>query len=105
MSWDLKYTTHTKGHYGIEDPELKFSKKGVQKDSDKRTKVQRHKVLKWHGNEEQMNTVVCYVLQPCGFHTVSYLKTEVIMKLILWPRYSYLDLRVSDFLSPKDWHQ
>ena len=46
MSWDLKYTTHTKGHYGIEDPELKFSKKGTQKDSDERTKVQRHKNVK-----------------------------------------------------------
>ena len=59
------------------------------------------KVLKWHGNEEQTNTTVCYVLQPCGVHTVSYLKTEVIMKLILWPRHSYLDLRVSVFLFPK----
>ena len=59
------------------------------------------KVLKWHGNEEQTNTAVCYVLQPCGVHTVSYLKTEVIMKLILWPRHSYLDLRVSVFLFPK----
>ena len=34
----MKYTTHTKGHYGIEDPELKFSKKGIQKDSDERDK-------------------------------------------------------------------
>ena len=33
MSLNLKYTTHTKGHYGIEDPELKFSKKGMQEDS------------------------------------------------------------------------
>ena len=23
----MKYIVHTKGHYGIEDPELKFSKK------------------------------------------------------------------------------
>ena len=59
------------------------------------------KVLKWHGNEEQMNTAVFYVLQPCGVHTVSYQKTEVIMKLILWPRHSYLDLRVSVFLFPE----
>ena len=29
----MKYTTHTKGHYGIEDPKLKFSKKGMQEDS------------------------------------------------------------------------
>ena len=34
----MKYTTHTKGHYGIEDPELKFSKKGVQKNSVERDK-------------------------------------------------------------------
>ena len=46
VSWNIKYTTHTKGHYGIEDPELKFSKKGAQKDSDERTKVQRHKSVK-----------------------------------------------------------
>ena len=26
---NLKYTTHIKGHYGIEDPESKFSKKGM----------------------------------------------------------------------------
>ena len=29
----IKYISHTKGHYGIEDPELKFSKKGMQEDS------------------------------------------------------------------------
>ena len=29
----MKYTVHTKGHYGIEDPELKFSKKDMQEDS------------------------------------------------------------------------
>ena len=29
----IKYTTHTKGHYGIEDPELRFSMKGMQEDS------------------------------------------------------------------------
>ena len=34
----MKYTAHTKGHYGIEDPKLKFSKKGVQEDSDERDK-------------------------------------------------------------------
>ena len=28
----MKYTAHTKGHYGIEDPELKFSKKGREED-------------------------------------------------------------------------
>ena len=34
----MKYTAHTKGNYGIEDLELKFSKKGVRKDSDERDK-------------------------------------------------------------------
>ena len=34
----MKHATHTKGHYGIEDPELKFSKKGAQKDSNERDK-------------------------------------------------------------------
>ena len=29
----MKYTAHTKGHYGIEDPEIKFSKKGTKKES------------------------------------------------------------------------
>ena len=29
----MKYLVHTRGHYGIEDPELKFSKKGMQEDS------------------------------------------------------------------------
>ena len=32
----IKYISHTKGHYGIEDPELKFSKKGMQEDSYKK---------------------------------------------------------------------
>ena len=43
----MKYTAHTKGHYGIEDPELKFSKKGMQHDSHiKGTKVQKNKSAK-----------------------------------------------------------
>ena len=29
----MKNTAHTRGHYGIEEPELKFRKKGVQEDS------------------------------------------------------------------------
>ena len=40
----MKYTAHAKGHYGIEEPELKFRKKGMQEDSyEKGTKVQKHK--------------------------------------------------------------
>ena len=92
----MKHSTHTKGHYGIEDPELKFGKKGVQKDSDERDKSPKaQKLLKWHGNGEQTNTTVYYLLQSCGVHVISYLKTEVIMKLILGPRQSYLDLKIS----------
>ena len=73
----MKYTAHTKGHYGIEEPELKFRKKGAKEDSyEKGQKSKGTKVLKWHGNEEQTNTAVCYVLQPCGVHTVSYLKNR-----------------------------
>ena len=46
----MKHTTHTKGHYGIEDPELKFSKKGMQEDSyekDKSPKVQKITKMAW----------------------------------------------------------
>ena len=67
----------------------------------KGTKVQSTKVLKWHGNEEQTNIAVYHLLQSCGVHAVSYLKTEVIMKLILWPQHSCLDLKVSVFPYPK----
>ena len=92
---NMKYTTHTKGHYGIEDPKLKFSKKGVQEDSNKKgQKSKSTKVLKWHGNEEQMNISVYHVPQSCGVQAISYLKTKVIMKLILWPQQSYLDLKI-----------
>ena len=56
---------------------------------DKSPKAQ--KVLKWHGNEEQRNIFVYHMLQSCGIQSISYLKTKVIMKLILWPRQSYLD--------------
>ena len=52
------------------------------------------KVLKWHGNEEQMNISIYHMLQPCGVQAIYYLKTKVIMKLILWPQQSYLDLKI-----------
>ena len=41
------------------------------------------KVLKWHGNEEHMNIYVYHMLQPCGVQAIYYLKTKIIMKLIL----------------------
>ena len=59
---------------------------------DKSPKAQ--KVLKWHRNEEQMNISIDHMLQSYGVQAISYLKTKVIMKLILWPRQSYLDLKI-----------
>ena len=59
---------------------------------DKSPKAQ--KVLKWHGNEEQTIISVYHTLQSCGVQVISYLKTKVIMKLILWPQQSYLDLKI-----------
>ena len=47
-----KYTTHTKGHYGIEDPKLKFSKKGYRRTHIKGTKLQETQSTKRHGDEE-----------------------------------------------------
>ena len=44
----------------------------------KRTKVQKHKSAKWHGNEEQMNISVYHMLQSCGVQAGGYLKTKVI---------------------------
>ena len=35
------------------------------------------KVLKWHGNKEQMNIATYHLLQSCGVHVVSHLKTKV----------------------------
>ena len=43
-----------------------------------RTKVQKHKSAKRHGNKEHMNIVVYHMLQSCGALAVSYSKTEVI---------------------------
>ena len=42
----------------------------------KRTKVQKHKSEKWHGNEEQMSISVYHMLQSCGVQAGSYLKIE-----------------------------
>ena len=59
---------------------------------DKSLKVQ--KVLKWHENEEQTGISVYHTLQSCGVQAISYQKTKVIIKLILWPQQSYLDLKI-----------
>ena len=70
----MKYTAHTKGHYGIEDPELKFSKKGMQEESYQRTKVQKAQKCSWNGNEEQKDNDVYYLLQSCGVQAWNYLR-------------------------------
>ena len=92
---------------GIEEPELKLRKKGIQEDSCEKDKSPKGmKVLKWHGNEDQMNISIYHMLQSCGVQADSYLKTEVTMKLIFRPKKSYLDLRSLGFHSPKsDYHQ
>ena len=79
----MKYTTHTKGHYGIEDPELKFSKKGVQEDSyEKGQKSKSTKSVEMASGRGTNDYFGYHVLQSCGVQAVSYLKTKVIMKLI-----------------------
>ena len=40
-------------------------------------KIKSTKSAKWHGNEEQMNISVYYMLQSCGVQAGNYLKTEV----------------------------
>ena len=54
----------------------------MQEDSKERTKVQKHKIAKWHGNEEHMNISIYHMLQSRGVQAGSYPKTEVKMKLI-----------------------
>ena len=49
----------------------------MQEDSKERTKVQKYKSAKWHGNEEQMNIFVYHMLQSCGVQDGNYPKIEV----------------------------
>ena len=49
----------------------------MQEDSE-RTKIQKHKSAKLHGNEEHMNIYFYHMLQSCGVQAGSYPKTEVI---------------------------
>ena len=49
----------------------------MQEDSKEKTKVQKNKSAKWHGNEEQMNISFYHMLQPCGVQAGSYPKIEV----------------------------
>ena len=67
----------------------------MQEDSYKRDKNPKsQEVLKWHGNEEQMNIDVYHMLQSCGAQAGSYLKTQVTMKPISRPQKNYLDLKI-----------
>ena len=52
------------------------------------------KVLKRHGNGEQMNISIYHMLQSYGVQAGSYLKTKVTMKFIFQPQKSYLDLKI-----------
>ena len=50
----------------------------MQEDSYEKDKSPKaRKVLKWHGNEEQMNISVYHMLQSYGVQAVIHLKTEV----------------------------
>ena len=67
----------------------------MQEDSFEKDKNSKStKVLKWHGNAEQMNISVYHPLQSCGVQAISYLKTRIIMKFIFRPQQSYLDLKI-----------
>ena len=52
------------------------------------------KVLKWHGNEEQMNFHVYHMLQSYGVQDARFLKTKLTMKLIFRPQQSYPDPKI-----------
>ena len=74
----MKYTAHTKGHYGIEDPELNLVRKACRRTHIKRDKSpEAQKVLKWYGNEEQTNISIYHMLQSCGVQAGSYSEIEV----------------------------
>ena len=65
----MKYTTHTKGHYGIEDPELKFNKKGIQEDSYE--KGQKSKITKSAKNGMGMRNKQIFMFTMCYKPVVS----------------------------------
>ena len=85
----------------------KFRKKAKKEDSKEKTKVQKHKSEKWHGNEEQRNISVYHMLQSCGVQDGSYPKTEVKKwNSYPWPQKSYLDFEIMVPIIPKlDYHQ
>ena len=59
----MKHIVHTKGHYGIEDPELKFSKKGQKEDSyQKELRFKGHKSAVGMGmrNKRIILFTLCY---------------------------------------------
>ena len=71
-----------------------------------RTKVQKCKSAKRHGNEEQMNIAIYHMLQSCGSQAGSYPKTEVINETHLLALRELSWRGSLGFLSPKsDYHQ
>ena len=87
----MKYIIHTKGHYGIEDPELKFSKKGPQKDSyqmslsTKGTKVQNGMGMKNKRITRSPSVTILwclsYNLQRAGKMNLIYLASKELFRL------------------------
>ena len=59
-----QFFSHTKGHYGIEEPEYNLERKANGR--LKRTKVQMEQKCNWHGNEKQRDSVIYHMLQSCG---------------------------------------
>ena len=72
--------------------------------NDKSSKAR--KVLKWHGNEEQMNIYVHHMSRSCGVQAGSYLKTEVTNETHFSASTELSGLENLGFHSPKlDCHQ
>ena len=63
-------------------------------------------MLKWHGNEEQMNIYVYHMLKSCGVQAGSYPKIEVKLNSSTWAQKSYLDFEILGSIFLKlDYHQ
>ena len=57
------------------------------------------KLLRWHGNEEQMNVSVHHLLQSCGVQCPQLPESKINNKLIFWPQQSYPDFRIVTFIA------
>ena len=57
------------------------------------------KLLRRHGNEEQMNVSVHYLLQSCGVQCYQLPEEKINNELIFWPQQSYPDSRILTFIA------